>query len=255
MIFALRQAGQNALAKQPTVRAKRKGAKDIVTAVDHENEANIRKALRKVDPSISFLGEEGGLHTGSGVTLAVVDPLDATTNYARLRKEFSIMGAILEGGVVQFAAIMLPAFDELIVAERDNGAFLLTPMADPVRLSVSTPDSLADAVISCNRSNYPEGKITLGLNILKRLMRSALSWRNLGTAGFEYSDVARGRLDGIVTPIAEAVHIAGYLVMEEAGARVTDERGNHYSLESKAIVAASPRVHDELLRMLEGIEF
>ncbi len=253
LVNAVRNAGTHAIVNRRIASVERKGHRDIVTRVDRENEAGIKDALRKVDPHISFLGEEGGIDR-SGVllvtdpqVLAVVDPLDATVNFALGRKEFSVMAAILEDGIVKFAVISIPAFNELFIAERGKGAFL-----NDERITVSAVSVLSDAVISCNRSNYrTEADMQVGLRIIAGLMKHARSWRNFGTTGFEYTDVARGRLDGIITPIAEAVHVAGYLMMEEAGARVTDENGNATGLDSKMIVAAPAAIHEALLRMVQ----
>ena len=258
LLNAVILAGANAVQKQKTARAEAKGQhKDVVTAIDRENEGRIRDVLRKIEPDISFLGEEEGLQTGKGKLLAVVDPLDATTNYALGRPEFSVIGAIVEDGIVEFGAICVPATYETFSAERGAGAFLHTIHGKtPVR--VNKLAALSDAVISFNRSNFPPPTFAgpdpamVALRMLGGIIKHARSYRNFGTAGFEYVDVARGRLDGVVTPIAEAVHVAGYLIMEEAGAKVTDLNGKPYALDSKTIVASCPEIHEQLLRALYG---
>lgn len=239
-------AGICARGEQRTITAEVKGAKDTVTRVDRENGAGIKEFLLKVDPTLSFLDEEQGA-SGSGRILVVTDPIDATTNFILGRREFSIMGAILEDGIPQYAVIDVPATGETFEAVKGEGAFL-----NNIKISVRIPGSLAEAVISCNRSNYPsDASLEFGLRIIRLLAKQARSWRNLGTAGCEYSDVACGKLDGIITPIAEAVHIAGYLIMEEAGARVTDGLGVIATLDSKEIVASHPAIHDALLRIAQ----
>ena len=257
LLHAVMLAGANAVQKQKTTRAEAKGHRDIVTEVDRENESRIKDALTKVDPQISFLGEESGARKGTSGVLVVVDPLDATTNFALGRSEFSVMGAILEDGIAKFAVICVPATYETFSAEKGGGAFLHnTHDKEPIR--VNTLAKLSDAVISFNRSNFPPPTFfgadpaMVALRMLGGIIKHARSYRNFGTAGFEYADVARGRLDGVVTPIAEAVHVAGYLIMEEAGARVTDIEGKPYKLDSKTIVASCQEIHEQLLRALCG---
>ncbi len=243
------ERGKYAHSMQGKVPVELKGAKDTVTGVDKENGAAIRDALRKIDPTLSFLDEEAGTLSGTGHVLIITDPLDATTNFTLGRYEYAVMGAALENNEVVYAVITVPAHGEVFTAEKGKGAFLNDK---PIR--VREPASLAEAVISCNRSNYPNDQaIEFGLGILRILAKNARSWRNFGTAGYEYADVACGRLDGIITPIAESVHVAGYLIMEEAGARVTDEVGNRSTLTSKMIVAAHPNIHDELLKIVQSI--
>lgn len=89
----------------------------------------------------------------------------------------------------------------------------------------------------------------------RRIIATCKSFRDLGTAGVEYARLARGQLHGIVTPIAESVHAAGYLLMHEAGALVTDMGGMEAGLQSKTIVAANPALHPKLLQLMHGIEF
>ena len=102
------------------------------------------------------------------------------------RREFSIMGAVLEDSLPQYAAIYVPATNELFEAEKGRGAFLNNR---PIR--VRMPASLSEAVISCNRSNYPDDtSLEFGLQIIRLLRKRARSWRNIGTAGCEYTDVA-----------------------------------------------------------------
>ena len=251
LVLHVREAGSNALAKQREIRIEDKGNRDIVTAVDKENGARIRRELLDLEPQISFLGEDTEEYKGSRNVLVVVDPLDATVNYSMGMKQFSIMAAVLEADVPVFGVIYLPAFDEMITAEKGNGAWLNDGIKK-TRLTVSQVDDLAKAIVSCNRSNYPdEQSMQTTLDIITGLMQGTRTWRNSGTAGYEYAQLARGELHGIVTPLAEGVHIAGYLIMEEAGARVTDNYGNPYGLKSERIVAAHPDIQPKLLKLVE----
>jgi myo-inositol-1(or 4)-monophosphatase len=45
---------------------------------------------------------------------------------------------------------------------------------------------------------------------------------------------------------------SGWLLIEEAGGRVTDMRGEHWSLGAKEIAASNGPLHDELLALLNG---
>jgi fructose-1,6-bisphosphatase/inositol monophosphatase family enzyme len=57
-------------------------------------------------------------------------------------------------------------------------------------------------------------------------------------------------IDGVVVPLIESGHAAGYLAMREAGARVTDGHGKPFSLRSENIIAANHGLHQDLLELV-----
>ncbi|MBI2079199.1 inositol monophosphatase [Candidatus Micrarchaeota archaeon] len=243
LIDAAYLAGREAIAaKGRVIHVDLKGAKDLVTDVDRSGEERFRYVVRRVDPKISFWGEEGGKDLKDSGRIVIVDPLDATTNFLLGFPLWSIIAAYQEEGRLKFGLIYIPELGQLFTAEAGEGAFL-----NRERLSVRTTNSLASAVVSCNRSNYPDGLIQTGTRLIELLIRKAFSWRNMGTAGVEYAWTASGKFDGVITPLAEAVHAAGYLIMQEAGAKVTDHLGNPISLDSPSVVAANSILHEQLL--------
>lgn len=70
-----------------TIKVDEKDAKDYVSEVDRAAEQKIIDALRKAYPNHSIMGEETGLHAGTGIEgeeyLWIIDPLDGTTNFLR----------------------------------------------------------------------------------------------------------------------------------------------------------------------------
>ena len=224
-----------------------KSPKDLVTQVDKTNERRIREAVRRADQTIGFYGEETG-GDRSSPRFVSVDPLDATTNYILGLPLYSVMAALIEAGAMEYSVTSIPELSEVYVASLGGGATM-----NNRKIHVGQVDRLSAATISCNRSNYPDDLMPKGLEIIERLMRHALSWRNFGTAGVEYAWVASGKLDGIINPLAEPVHAAGYLLMQEAGAKVTDHLGDPITLDSKTVVAANPRLHEQLLELVRGV--
>jgi len=55
---------------------------DLVTLADGASERVVVARLRADFPQAAFLGEEGGLQTGTSLERWIVDPLDGTTNFA-----------------------------------------------------------------------------------------------------------------------------------------------------------------------------
>jgi myo-inositol-1(or 4)-monophosphatase len=247
IIDAVRHAGQ-ASARAINRKPENKPPKDFVTQTDKRNERLIIKAIRSVDPAISVWAEESGKDMRNPDRVIIIDPLDATTNFVKGLKEYSIMVALYEENEPRFGVVYIPRLDEFFVAEKGKGARL---NGKPLR--VSGTNELDRAVISFNRSGFPDELVVVTPKVIGLLAENAFSWRNLGTAGVEYSHVARGTLDGVVTPLAESVHAAGYLLMSEAGAKVTDHLGIPISFESKTLVAANPRLHERLLGLVGDV--
>lgn len=54
---------------------------DVVTAVDRESEAFLRRRLAELRPDDGFLGEEGGAGASTTGITWVVDPIDGTVNF------------------------------------------------------------------------------------------------------------------------------------------------------------------------------
>lgn len=225
-----------------------KSAHDLVTETDRANERTITDDIRKIDPKISILGEENGMDKRGSERLLVIDPLDGTTNFVKGIGLYSVMISYFEAGKPKLGVVYVPSTKDIYIAETGEGAFL-----NKRQIRASDKTTLRESLVSCNRSNYPDELVPTGLGIIERLMRNALSWRNAGTAGVEYAWVAAGKLDGIVTPLAEGVHYAGYILMEEAGAKVTDHLGKPVSLESSSIVAANPMLHGQLIDLVRPV--
>ena len=87
------------------------------------------------------------------------------------------------------------------------------------------------------------------LEVFGRFIRKGVPVRRLGSAAIDLCWVAAGRFDGFFEHKLSAWDsAAGFLIVEEAGGRVTDFDGNEYSPYQPRIVASNGHVHDELLR-------
>ena len=77
---------------------------DVVTELDKNTETLIAKWLKKIDPTIEFVGEEfGGNQNADRFWLC--DPIDGTAHFVRGMSFCTIMLCLVENGEVVFAAI------------------------------------------------------------------------------------------------------------------------------------------------------
>jgi myo-inositol-1(or 4)-monophosphatase len=246
LIDAAREAGGYALLKVDDIGpVKSKSPKDFVTEVDIACEKIIIDHISKRMPEASFYGEEGG-EKGSGRLLFVIDPIDATTNYIHGIPLFDISIAGYEDDVLVAGVVFCPALGEMYSAEKGKGAF-----CNGKRIHVSQTHQLSAAVVGWNRSNHTPEIIESSKNTIGRILDRAATIRIFGTGSLDYCYLAKGSFDACITPLAEPFHSAGYIIMEEAGAKVTDYHGNPHSLDSATIVAANPELYLQVRELLK----
>lgn len=203
----------------------------------------IVRQIKKTDPLISLWGEE---EREPQRALAIC-PLDSADNFARGIGPFGVMAAYIQEGTPVFGALFLPMTVEMVVAERGKGARM-----NGKRFSVCGRADMSRALVCCSLGVYGEDNLPIGLDIVPRLAESAVSWRNLGSPALEFVSLAGGMIDGLIIPAQESAHATGYLIMQEAGAKVTDSHGKPFSLYSQNIIAANPGLHGPLLELVQG---
>ena len=77
--------------------------------------------------------------------------------------------------------------------------------------------------------------------------------RRLGSAAIDLCWVAAGRFDGFYEHQLHAWDsAAGFLIVEEAGGKVTNLKGEKYSPYEFGIVATNGKIHDELVAWVNG---
>lgn len=228
-----------------------KGDVDLVTVADRTSEALIRSRLSEVFPEHGIFGEEGTRERLEGEYRWYVDPLDGTTNFAHGFPQFCVSLGLEqrprgikpeEDGTLVGAVIYDPMRDELYTAERGRGAWL-----NGKRMRVSRTPELGEALIA---TGFPSRKRHLNPNIhfYQEFTLRSHGVRRAGSAALDLAYVAAGRMDAFwefnLNPWDTA---AGFLLVEEAGGRVTDFSGGHYQLNSQEVLASNGLIHGELL--------
>lgn len=225
---------------------------DLVTEVDRQSEALIKKLLRDNFPGDRILGEEGGIEEpgtggeeGPQPDLWIIDPLDGTTNFVQGLPFFSISIALQRGGDILLGVVYDPNREEIFYAHRNFGSWLNDK---PIR--VSQENTLQESLV-CTGFPYnlsPEEETLINIRDVAPRVRDL---RSLGSAALELAYVACGRLTGYwewrLSPWDVA---AGKLLVEEAGGCVTTCQGEPFSLSSPSILATNGRIHSELVRLL-----
>jgi myo-inositol-1(or 4)-monophosphatase len=231
---------------------------DLVTEADIAAEQLIVETIQERFPDHAIVAEEGSngarerfrsdLEGNGGQPVWLVDPLDGTVNYAHGYPVWGVSLALVKAGRVMVATSYDVLRDELYWAERGGGAW-----CNGRRLHVSAVTRLGDALVA---TGFAYRRATLEDNNLDefgRVMPRVQGVRRAGAAVLDLAHVAAGRLDGYwemhLQPWDWA---AGWLLVEEAGGKVTDLDGRPWTLAATRIAASNGPLHDNLLELICG---
>ncbi|MGD8934244.1 MAG: inositol monophosphatase family protein [Gammaproteobacteria bacterium] len=228
-----------------TVASKR--SNDFVTEVDHQAEAAIIDVLKQAYPDHGIHAEESGRRDENADYQWIIDPLDGTTNFLHGFPQFAVSIALQHKARLEVAVIYDPFSQELFTAARGEGAQL-----NEKRIRVSGHTGLKGALLSTGFPYTDQSYLDTYLETMKALMAPAAGIRRPGSAALDLAWVAAGRTDGFWEFNLKAWDIAaGALIVREAGGIVTDFYGKGDYLESGDIIAASPKVFPEMLKIIE----
>ena len=221
-----------------------KGEVDPVTEVDERAEEKIGGMLREAFPDYGILAEEGGATASGGEYRWIVDPIDGTVNFAHGLPAFCVSIALERAGEIVLGVVHDPIAEEVFVAERGGGATL---NGRPIR--VSGTDELIRALVA---TGFPYDRDTMpaALDLFGRFAVLTQGMRRIGSAALDVCYVAAGRLDGYYERGVKPWDIAaGVLILEEAGGKATNFRGEGLDLEALEIVASNTALHPSILNV------
>lgn len=227
---------------------KKAGPNDLVTEVDKASEALIMDIIKKSFPDHHILSEEIGEIIMDSTYKWIIDPIDGTINFANGIPLCCVSIGIEKEGKMIMGAVYNPMMNEFFFAEKNQGAFL-----NDNRISVSKQ---TEVQYSCLVTGFPYTYLDAEngpLEVFSRLIRKGIPVRRLGSAAIDLCWVAAGRFDGFYEHKLNAWDsAAGFLLVEEAGGKVTDFKGNEYSPYQPHLVATNGLIHDELLRWISN---
>jgi myo-inositol-1(or 4)-monophosphatase len=246
-----------------------KGDVDLVTVADRTVEKLIRTRLGEAFPDHGVYGEEGTRERLDQQFRWYVDPLDGTTNFAHGMPHFCVSLGLEdrtaarthqstahaasgsqpdEDGDLVAGVIYDPMLDELFTAERGKGARL---NGRPMHVS-AVPD-LAESLVA---TGFPSRKRHDSPNIhfYHEFTLRSHGVRRAGSAALDLAYVACGRFEAFwefhLNPWDTA---AGFLLVQEAGGRITDFAGGPFQLNSREVLASNGHIHDELVGMFKDL--
>ena len=244
MVAAAREAG--ALAFQYF----RKGARNwnkpddsIVTEADIAVDKLLIERLTAARPDYGWLSEEhpdDGSRVGAARTF-IADPIDGTRAFVDGGDEWVVSLGLVAGETPVAGVLFNPVRDEVWTALAGEGAW-----CGATRLTVSgAGDPKTARVVASRKALRQAGLAEADVNVDRRFMKSLAN---------RLAQVAAGAVDAALATANSADWdlAAALLIVQEAGGRVTDYRGepvrlNQHSIRHPAFVSAGPRLHGEIL--------
>lgn len=225
-----------------------KGEIDLVTQFDRLSQRLIISSLKRQFPAYGILSEEEPETCRSARVRWIIDPLDGTTNYAHNLPIWAISAALEQDGEILLGAVYDPTRNEMFSAIKGRGASL-----NGRRISVSRTKSLDQSLLV---TGFPYDIRRSRINNLKyfnRFARRAQAVRRLGSAALDLCYTACGRFDGYwELKLAPWDQAAGCLILCEAGGRISDFKGNEFTIYGREVLGTNGRIHDAMMAVLTG---
>ncbi|RPE13295.1 inositol monophosphatase [Chitinophaga lutea] len=218
---------------------------DLVTEADKAAETAIINVIREDYPDHQILSEEAGEIKMDSSIKWIIDPIDGTVNFAHGVPLCCVSIGVEQDGEMILGAVYNPLMNELFFAQKGFGATL-----NDRRISVSSKTNVSNAfMVTGFPYLWEEEQPNHALVTLERFLKQGLPVRRLGSAAIDLCWVACGRFDAFWEHHLNAWDsAAGYLIVQEAGGKVTDFKGNTYSPYQKQILATNGHLHNDLLK-------
>ena len=221
----------------------KEGVNNLVTEADHAAEKAIMDTIKEAFPDHFILSEEAGELKMDSSYKWIIDPIDGTVNYAHGIPLCCVSIGLEHEGTMILGAVYNPIMNEFFMAESGQGALM-----NGKKIHVSSKSTVMD---SCLVTGFPYTYLDIPngpLDTFERFIRAGVPVRRLGSAAIDLCWVAAGRFDGFFEHKLNAWDsAAGFLIVEEAGGKVTDYDGKYYSPYQPSIIATNGIIHDEML--------
>lgn len=226
----------------------KEGINNPVTEADHAAEKAIIDIIQQNYPDHFILSEETGEIITDSEYKWIIDPIDGTINFANGIPICCVSIGVEKDGEMIMGAVYAPILNELYFAQKGFGATL-----NDKKINVGNK---SEVINSCLVTGFPYTYLDEPngpLQVFEKLIRKGVPVRRLGSAAIDLCWVAAGRFDGFYEhKLAAWDSAAGFLIVEEAGGRVTDFSGKPYSPYQPHILATNGLIHEELLEIING---
>ena len=218
------------------------GRSHFKTAADDASEALIRNLVNERYPEEDIWSEEGG-RSGTGSRFRWIwDAVDGTIPmFMGITDHFSVCGAFCEGDTPILGAASAPKRKELYVGEIGHGAFCND---QPIHVSRETEIAHVVMGIDSGKDNR-----TAHVPFIQRAYaKDGITCMLMGgCASVPLLLVASGVMHAyLATSLSPEDMAAAVPIIREAGGKVTNLKGEEWTVKDPSILAANPALHAKL---------
>lgn len=224
-----------------------KGKNDFVSYVDKNSEKQLVEGLSSLLPGSGFIAEEGTSSFKGETYNWIIDPLDGTTNFIHGLPCYAISIALVKNGIPVLGVIYEINLNECFYAWENGPAYM-----NGNEIHVSKSSKLSETLIATGFPYYDYDRMDEYINVFRNFMKNTRGLRRLGSAATDLAYVACGRFDGFYEYSLQPWDVAaGAFIVQQAGGKVTDFRGENNYIFGKEIVAGNAAVFDEFLNTIQ----
>lgn len=232
---------------QPLEIEEKSTAADFRTKADLESEKVILDILTTEFPDYNIHSEERGYIDKKSEFTFIIDPLDGSNNFVVGIPNFSVNIALSRNKKIIASVTHQPIINQTFYTKVGEGAFLGNQ-----KLKVNQEPNIkkSSIVYTCgyNTSKKWQGEIKNRIENLN-IKRSLNNW----SPAFDFCLLASGKIEVIINDGNEIYDCAaGKLIAREAGALITDFKGNKDLDDTNRFFLASngTKIHQEILKIL-----
>jgi len=219
---------------------------NLVTEVDKHAEDKIIAIIKRDFPEHTIISEEVGELIQDSDYQWIIDPIDGTVNFAHGIPICCVSIGLRHKGKMLMGVVYNPMMNEFFFAERGKGAFLND---EPIHVSAKK-DFYKACLVTGFPYKWPDTK-EHPIKVFERMILQGLPVRRLGSAAIDLCWVACGRFDGFWEYNLNAWDVAaGYLIVREAGGRISNFDGSDTTVFDKETLATNGLIHDEMIRVI-----
>lgn len=217
---------------------------DVVTKYDLMAEKIIVETITKSYSNFNILAEEKSTINKDSIYTWIIDPIDGTRNYSRGIPLFMITLALAKKNDVIMCACYNPISKEFYFAKKGAGAYL---NGKQIYVSKNKLEQ-SDVILTAG------GDKTLKKKIFYILLENSISIRNYYSLVYSTALVGNGKIDALVSTNAKPWDYCTYLLIEEAGGKVTTFSGKKFDITKKNIIMSNKIIHKQLIEKLKDLE-
>lgn len=227
--------------------AENKGSNELVSYVDKEAERMLVQGLEAILPEAGFITEEGTTNKTNPALTWIIDPLDGTTNFMHQLPIYAISVALRHDHEFVVGVVHELNRNECFHAAKGYGAYV-----NQKRISVSKAKQVTEALVVTGFPYSMDDKADRYMKVIRDFQLTTHGVRRLGSAATDMAYVAAGRLDGYFEFNIKIWDIAaGVCILNEAGGKTTDFKGNFDTNQVHAHeCVAAGGIHEEMLEII-----